>query len=146
VSQQLAASQIRIIKTAVRQLGIDDPTYRQLLVRVAGVDSSKKLSQRGFNDVLDELARLGWTSSSNRKPFASRNRPGYATNAQISLIRRCFREWSGRDDDRGLNAWIKRTFGVDHLKWLTIDDAPKAVAGCKAMAARRAEQEAPPAA
>jgi hypothetical protein len=126
--------QLKLIKVAVRQLGLDDQTYRQLLARVAGVESSTKLSQRQFGLVLEELGRLGFKSTSPRKPFAARSRPGFATNAQVALIRRLWLEWAGAEAGyKGLDTWISKTFRVDALRFLSLDDAPGAIAALRAM-------------
>ena len=118
-----------------------------MLLRIAGVDSAAKLDQRGFGAVMEELARLGFKSTSPKEPFAARSRPGFATNAQVALIRRLWLEWAGADAGyKGLGTWIERTFKVSSLRFLTLSDAPGAIASLKAMTARKTEQKAPPAA
>jgi hypothetical protein len=142
----LTRGQTAIIAVARRQLGLeDDGSWRALLAHVAGVASVRALDQAGFSAVMDELARLGFVSTSAKKPFASRNRPGFATNAQVAVIRRLWLEWA--DDDsgyRGLDTWLERMFGVSSLRFLSLDDAPGAIGALQAMAARRRQE--PPAA
>ena len=48
------------IQIARRQLGLDDHTYRAILQRSAGVESSKDLTPRQIGRVLAEFERLGW--------------------------------------------------------------------------------------
>lgn len=48
------------IKIAQKQLGMDDDAYRALLQRVAGVNSSTKLDDKGIDRVLAEMQRLGF--------------------------------------------------------------------------------------
>ena len=56
------------IQIARRQLGLDDDTYRAILKRTVGVESSKDLTPRQIGRVLVELERLGF------KPKASTGR------------------------------------------------------------------------
>jgi hypothetical protein len=139
----ITRAQIAVIKVAVGQIGLEDQDYRALLNRVAGVASSRDLDQRGFSAVMDELARLGFRSTSQRKPFASRSRPGFATNAQVATIRKLWLEWAGAGAGfSGLETWIERTFGVSSLRFLTLDAAPGAIAALRSMVARRGERQA----
>ncbi|MGQ7818805.1 gp16 family protein [Metapseudomonas furukawaii] len=54
------------IQIARRQLGLDDHTYRAILKRSAGVESSKDLTPRQVGRVLAEFERLGWQPSSGK--------------------------------------------------------------------------------
>jgi len=47
------------IHLAKKQLGMDDDTYRAMLQAVAGVASSKDLTERGINSVLAHLQKVG---------------------------------------------------------------------------------------
>ena len=50
------------IKIGQQQLGLDDDTYRALLVRVTGANSCTKLDMRGLEAVAAELAKLGFAA------------------------------------------------------------------------------------
>jgi len=60
-SQDYRASQIRTIKVAVKQLGLDEETYRALLVRVTGKSSCAQMSGFERARVLDALKAQGFT-------------------------------------------------------------------------------------
>ncbi|MDF5874264.1 DUF1018 domain-containing protein [Pseudomonas aeruginosa] len=62
------------IQIARRQLGLDDHTYRAILQRSAGVESSKDLTPRQIGRVLAEFERLGWQPTPAKRPAAARNR------------------------------------------------------------------------
>ena len=59
-ANDLYTSQIKKIHTAVRELKMDDPTYRALLMRVTGVTSSKDCTPRDRQLLLEEFTRLGF--------------------------------------------------------------------------------------
>ena len=67
------------IHIAKGQLGMDDDSYRALLRRVAGVESSKDLNSRQAGRLMVELERLGF------KPKPSSKAKGKPHNfAQLS--------------------------------------------------------------
>jgi len=57
-------AKIHIAKAA---LGLDDDTYRALLMDVTGVDSSSKLNAKQRAAVLERFESKGWTSKSSKK-------------------------------------------------------------------------------
>lgn len=57
---KIAAKQIRIIKMAQRDLGIDDDTYREMLRERFGVSSCTRLSIDQANGLIDELQGMGF--------------------------------------------------------------------------------------
>ena len=52
--------QLQLIHAAVRQVGLSDPQYRVLLDNVAGVSSSKQLTNSSFEDVMAVLEDMGF--------------------------------------------------------------------------------------
>jgi len=56
-------AKIHIAKAA---LGLDDDTYRALLMDVTGVDSSSKLHAKQRAAVLERFESKGWTSKNNK--------------------------------------------------------------------------------
>lgn len=61
------------IHLAVKQLGMDDSTYRDLLQEIVQVRSAKDLDERGRRQVLDHLQALGFKSKASAR-FAGRPR------------------------------------------------------------------------
>lgn len=56
-------AQIHIAKS---DLGLDDDTYRALLMDVSGVDSAAKLTAKGRKDVLERFISKGWANKKHR--------------------------------------------------------------------------------
>ena len=65
-------------------------------------------------------------------------RPGMASPRHISLIRQLWREYTGGEGSAGaLDKWLERTFGISALRFLTADQARKAIQGLFAMKRRQ---------
>lgn len=135
----ISKAQKAIIHVAKGKLGWDEDTYRQVLIRIAGVTSSTELDQEGFSAV------MGFAEYCGFRPLgkgASRygNRPGMATFAQLELIRELWREVHGARecDDAALLGWLRKFFKVDSMRFLTMEGARKAITALKAWKSRAA--------
>lgn len=137
------------IHVAKSQLGLDDDTYRAVLRRVTGKDSSSKCSITELENVKAEMVNLGWRPARKAHPRAGK-RP-LADGETAAKLRAL---WiSGyhlavvKDSaEAALAAFVKRVTGgkksgVDALQWLTDADARKAIEALKAMLAREADVE-----
>lgn len=104
------------IHIAVKELGMDDASYRALLKRVAGVDSASKLGVMTVGKVLAELQRLGWKPVSKSK--AGRARPRVpASRDKImkkveALLAEAQRPWSYAD------AMARQMWKIERVEWL----------------------------
>lgn len=135
-SRRRDLAQIHIAK---KDLALDDETYRSVLIRVAGVDSSADLDARGRAKVLDEFKRLGWTY---RKP--GRKRAGARRQAHTPIANKARALWVslyqlGEIDDareEALAAFAARQTGVDDPAWITPQQGYKLVEALKARCAR----------
>ena len=128
VGQRLDRNHFAQIHIAKAQLGLDDANYRALLMRAAGVSTSSDLDINGFNAVMEEFAQLGFVSTATRERQLETSRaPGHSTNAQRTLIRRLWRVFTGRNDDRGLSCWLMKKWTVSHVKFLSAEQAQKAI-------------------
>lgn len=116
-------SLIHVAKTAI---GMDDDAYRAMLLRVAGVQSSKELHEDSFAAVMAEFERLGFRSV--RSLTQGSTREGFATPAQIGRIRSLWKAHTGADDERALSAWLFKKFKVSNIRFLERDRAGAAVA------------------
>lgn len=67
VEMQMSAL-TRKIKMAQKQLGLDDGTYRDILKRVTGKDSTTKMSLIEREKIINEFKKLGWKPSAAAKP------------------------------------------------------------------------------
>jgi hypothetical protein len=130
---KLPASKIRLIKTAVRQIGMVDEDYRALLKRAAGAASSVDLTPDGFEAVMTELHRLGFQyAPSGRKPKAAGagSAPGRPTAAQWRLLEERARlvGYSGLEDPRFI-AWLRPRGKVEHPRFLDMYGMQSALGG-----------------
>ncbi len=115
-------SKIRLIQTARNQLNMDDADYRALLLRAAGVSSSKAITLLHFDAVMAEFRRLGFVQKPpKRNPKvaagSAENRP---TARQWKLLEDRARQvgYGGLEDPRFI-AWMKPRGHVEHPRFLT---------------------------
>jgi hypothetical protein len=139
----ISTPQKTILHVAKSKLGWDDDTYRQVLVRIAGVTSSKDLDAEGFRAVMGFAEYCGFRPLASGAPRYG-NRPGFATFAQLELIRELWREIH-RDtvcNDEHLLAWLAKYHKVDSLRFVTMDGARKVITALKAWKARGSQKAA----
>lgn len=133
----ISTAQSKLLHVAATKLRMLDETYRQVLVRIAGVTTSKDLDREGFEAVMGFFEYLGFKPIDDKAPRYG-NRPGFATFAQIELIRELWREIH-RDracDDEALVGWLRKYHKVDSLRFLTVEGGRKVIVGLKAWKAR----------
>ncbi|MDF3855295.1 regulatory protein GemA [Paracoccus pantotrophus] len=135
----ISKRQKTILHVAKGKLGLDDETYRLALVKIAGVTTSNDLTQEGFEAVMGFFDHCGF------KPTVAAgasygNRPGFASPAQVELIRSLWMEvHHARDLDEGaLNGWLRKFFKVSSLRFLPAATAPKAITALKVWKSRAA--------
>ena len=123
----LSRKQLALIHIAAKKdIGLTDEQYREVLRKMAGVESSKNLDQDGFELVMQGFAAMGYRSDFT-KSFYGRRR-GMAAPAACSRIRQLWREFAGgKAGEHSLDKWLERTFGVSALRFLTADQAEKAL-------------------
>lgn len=113
------------IQIARRQLGLDDETYREILKRTVGVESSKDLSPRQVGRVLAELERLGFQSTPAKggraKPKAADDRAPLVGKIEAQLAE-AGRPWAYAD------AMALRMFQVKRVEWCDTDQLRRLVA------------------
>ena len=135
----LSRKQISLVHVAKNRLGLEDEDYRAILWHIGGVASSKDLDARGFKMVMRYMDHLGFRSVAAQANFGPR--PGMATPEQVAFIRSLWTEYTdGLSGDTGLNKWLERTFKVSALRFLSHDQAPKAITALKAMKANKARK------
>lgn len=133
----LTRPQTKILHVAASKLKWDDDTYRQVLVRIAGVTTSKDLDQAGFEAMMGFADYFGFRPLGKGAPRYG-NRPGMATFAQLELIRELWRELHDQAacDDEHLTAWLLKYHKVASMRFLTLDAARKTIVALKAWKAR----------
>ena len=132
---QLTPKQLSLLHVAKARLGLDDEAYRDLLEVEAGVRSARDLDARGFRAVLRRLERLGFRPLLGAGGRA--DRPGRASWAQVDYLRGLWRRYTGRDDERGLDTWLRKQCGVSDPLRLDRAGAHAALVALKAMVARQ---------
>ena len=131
----LTRQQLAAIHVGKKALGLADDDYRAILHRVAGATSARQLDSLGFELVIEHFASLGWRPSF-RRPYLGR-RPGMASPGQVTLMRTLWDRYTrGEGVDLTLGKWLKRTFGVSALQFVTAAQALKAIDALRAMVSR----------
>jgi len=136
----LRVAQIRTIKVAVRQLGLDEETYRALLMRVTGKSSCAQMSDGERGKVLDALKAQGFVLERNGKsvihhrPKDTRREPR-ADNKVEALLADAKRPWDYA------HAMARHMFGVDRLEFLRSGQLHKLIAALQIDANRRMKRE-----
>lgn len=128
---RIFGSKLALIHTAKRELGMEDEDYRALLLRAGGVSSSRDLTLEGFDAVMAEFNRLGFTTTkSKRKPKgAGGTAPNRPTPAQWRLMEDRARKvgYEGLEDPRFI-AWVKPRGKVENPRFLDMDGARRVIA------------------
>ena len=128
--------QLALVHIAKKQLGLTEEAYRSILYHLGDVETSKDLDQVGFELVMQYMAALGFRSEFTDKFYGYR--PGMATPAQVTLIRRLWDEYTdGVGSDLTLGKWLARTFKTAALRFVTRAQGRKAITALKAMKARK---------
>lgn len=125
------------IHVAKKKLGLDDDTYRAVLLRVTGKSSAADLDERERQSVLEEFRRTGFTKAARTSRTKLEGR--FAKKLQALWIA----GWNlGVVQDRGdtaLIAFVKRQTGIDHVRFVRHpEDADKAIEALKAWLTREA--------
>jgi hypothetical protein len=121
------------IHVARKQLGLDDETYRAVLVRVTGKASSKDMSERERGQVLDELRRQGFKPSKKALEgrFAKKLQALWIAAWNLGIVR--------NRADAALISFVQRQTGIEHVRFLHHpEDADKAIEALKAWMTREA--------
>jgi Bacteriophage Mu, GemA protein len=130
----LTPRQLALLHVAKASLGLDEESYRDLLERESGVRSARDLDPEGFRAVVRRLERLGFHA---RRRDTLPERPGMASAAQRDYIRALWRRYTGRSDEAGLDAWLRKQCGAAGLAALDRAGAHKALTALKAMVSRQ---------
>lgn len=126
--------ELGLIHVAKSNLALADDSYRAILERVAGVESSAKLDAAGRRKVLDHFKSLGWNPEGARRKRAG-DRPRASTWAapKIRALWLSLYHLGELTDpsESALAAFVKRQTGSDALQWLTPAEANAAIEGLK---------------
>lgn len=101
------------VHIARKELGLDDATYRAVLLRVTQHDSAAACTDAQIDAVLEEFRRLGWAPKLRRPPL-SRKPHVRLIWALWGQLRPQLRDGS----PRALRAFVARQTGVADPEWL----------------------------
>lgn len=129
--------QLARIHMAKKQLGLDDDTYRSLLKRVGGKDSSGTMSAAQRNAVIAEFVRLGFKDAKRQErrkyfPGAPKNIDQVPMLGKVeALLADSKRPWSYA------HAMSKQMFHVNRVEWLRDEQLHKLVSALQIDAKKR---------
>ena len=110
------------IHIAIKELGIDDDTYRDMLAMNFGVLSSTKLGPEEAGVLLALLRAKGWQPKS-KQGGKSWGKSQYIKTSDPQQ-RRVLALWNALGYDMAkLHVRVKKQFGVDRFEWLRDHDA-----------------------
>ena len=120
------------------ELGMSDDDLHALVYRETGKDSMKKLTQGEVTD----LARVLQNMKDSAHTFVADKRTDTGGDPRTIEQRRKIYQLCGElgwnDDNRRINGFVKRMFGVERVEWLTQAQCYKLIEALKKMAARQA--------
>ena len=125
------------VHIAKKQLGLAEESYRAILARVTGEESSKDCTELQLQKLIDEFKRLGW------KPKTAKSSNGYGK----PHVRKIYALWKeagvvGAVDNaskEALRAFVMRQTGKAAPEFCSPGDANRVTEALKAMI-RRAEE------
>lgn len=125
------------VHIAKKELALSDESYRAILARVVGVDSSRHCTERQLEMLLAEFRRLGWTPKAGKRGSGGFGKP------HVRLIYALWKEAGivGAVDNaskEALRAFVERQTGKSAPEFLAPGEANKVSEALKAMI-RRAE-------
>lgn len=132
-----------LIHLAVKDLGMEDDDYREVLRRETGKQSAGQCSPPEMYRVIAAFERLGWKGSGR----------GSARRASHPIARKARAMWIGlhalgaidNPSERALEHFGKRQLGVDKLQWADQSHSGPLIEALKVMAERSGwSQRLPP--
>lgn len=123
------------IHVAKAQLGLDDDTYRALLLRETGKNSCAAMNLRELEKVLTAMGRQGFKPT--RPNLGRRPSPRGSADAMIRKVEALLLD-NGLTWDYA-HGMAKRMFSVDQVHWLPDDKLHKLVAALQIHANRKRE-------
>lgn len=130
------------IHIAIKEIGMTDQQYRDLLTINYGVSSSKQLNGRQIGELLRLLRNKGWKPA--RAPAGKNSRP-MARDPQSRKIRALWltlRDLGAlrNPSEEALAKYVKKQTGVDALQWLDPQQHNQVIESLKSWVAREKRQ------
>ncbi|HSH71582.1 MAG TPA: regulatory protein GemA [Methylophilaceae bacterium] len=138
LGDKLRNSELAQIHIAIKQLGIDDDTYRSILWTVARVSSAKDLDFHQRKQLLEHFKSKGWKA---RPPVKAKAARPLSTDPQHQMIRGLWLELHELKavldpSEAAIQRFIKNQKRVDRIEWLKDNQASDIIEALKAWKAR----------
>lgn len=133
---KIIKDQIKIIHVEVSRIGLTRPEYEQMLAANYGVITSKDLTFVQADELIKKLKAIAPAQEKPLKYDEYKYRdPDFATPAQMRLIEALWMTNPNvkQRNEQGLNHFIRRISGVDHLKWLLKKDVQRVIKAIKSL-------------
>ncbi len=132
--RKAAMAQIHIAK---KQLGLDDDTYRQMLLSLTGKNSCAKMTISELKRVISHLKKCGFQNKP--QTFGQRPNPGAGRRALMSKVEALLA-------DNGLHwnyahSMARHMFKVEKVEWLEPEQLRKLVAALEISIRRQAAKQ-----
>jgi phage gp16-like protein len=120
---------LKAIHAKRRQMGLDDDSYRALLVAVTGKTSSAAMDDKERRAVLTEMERRGAPRTASRRnrasgPYAGKLQAIWIAAWNLGIVR--------DKSDAAMLSFVKRQTGLDHSRFLREPrDASRAIEALK---------------
>lgn len=127
------------VHVARKELGLDEDTYRGVLVQVAGKDSAAAMSEQQLVAVLDHFKLRGFAPkpSAGRRPAAQRPADHPSARKARALWISLFHLGVVRNgSDQALEAFAARQLKCERMQWARQSDCYRLIEALKNMAER----------
>jgi hypothetical protein len=121
---------IQLVHIGKAQLGMDDDTYRALLIGVCGKDSAAAMTERQLAAVLKVMRKSGFAAPARRVQAIEQGR---ATQAQLEYIKGMWAACARNKSDAALLAFVARIAHVKSLRFLTVRTAQAVILAIRDM-------------
>lgn len=144
-NRKISGQQIKAIHALKNALVMDDASYRFLLQESAGVTTSKALTMRQAEALIQDLkckaGQESWTRNEGGRHADLDGRSGMATSAQLRKIEATWSEVSRAENEedraKALRSFIRRIAKVSDLRFLDRAAAGKVINALEAMKSRK---------
>ncbi len=130
-------AELAAIHVAVKQLGLDDGTYRAFLFATTGHRSAAELDDTQRQKVIELMRSRGF----KRTPAEEKRARRMADNRQLAMIRGLWKKlrYAGAladPSERHLSSFVKKMTGIERAEWLNPEQAIKVIEALKSWLAR----------
>jgi phage gp16-like protein len=133
VKRDYKAGELAKIHIAKKELGMDDDTYRDMLMQVAKVSSAADLTATGRGKVLEHLKKIGFKGKKTyaKRPNTTDNKAQLAKiEAQLADMKLPWGYLTARQQGRDGKtlSMVERLTGKQRLEWCTKAELSKVIA------------------